>query len=391
MRKFAANSVHLAILFVGLSGASEPPLEIDPPVPGRVTAERFHRALEQKMNGSWRRVSLRSVTTSIAREREISILLDRRIDPSREQAWDFRGRTLRNELVDLAERNNSGVSVVANTVYFGPPSSASKLRTLVRIREDEIIDRAAKLPEGRDLEILRDSSMHWGDLANPADLVRRIASKYHLEVAGIELVSHDLWAAGSIPSASAAESLLLVLIQFDLAFEWTADAAGIRIVPAPDRPAVEKSYQAPKPLSSEILEAWGKEHPFSQIRKSEKGYSLVGTVEDQESFSLLLRPNGIGLPAGNRTAKPAPLSRQTFTLKVERVSFRSLLEELEKRGVEFDFDEKGLAAAGIDLNTRVDLDVQKAGPDEFFDAMCRPLGLGFRIAGNKVTLFPKSE
>jgi hypothetical protein len=281
--------------------------------------------------------------------------------------------------------------VDANTVYIGPTSSAAKLRTLVRIREDEIMAGAAKLPKGRDLEILRQSTLHWGDLSKPADLIQRTAEKYHLEVAGIDRVSHDLWAGGTLPSASAAEALMLVLIQFDLAFEWTGDATGIRIIPVPERPEIVKNYPASKPLARDLLEAWQKEHSAAKFEKREREYAVVGTVEDQESFARLLRPNGNGAPVGGGPVKPAPLSRQTFTLKVERASFRALMDELQKRGVEFEFDEKVLRAAGIDLDTRIDLDVQKAGPEEFFRAMCRPLGLGFRIERNKVTLVPAAK
>jgi hypothetical protein len=376
----------LTVLLVTFSpGFAEPQVEIDRPAPKRVTSNRFESALDRKMNSTWRRVSLRAILEAISREREISILLDRRIDPTRNRSWSFSGRPLRTELSDLAEQLDASLSITGNTVYLGPAESAAKVRTLVRLREDEIVDEAAQLPQGRDLELMRHVTLHWGDLTTPTELIRRCGETYKLQIAGLEQIPHDLWAGGTIPSATAAEALTLVLIQFDLAFEWTSKGTGIRILPAPAHVELKKSYPVPARVTSGALDEWREKRTHTKLTVAGRKAELAGRVEDHESFAALLNPKAKGPVA----VRPVPLARQTFTLKIEKTPIRAVIEELQKRGIEFRYDEKALEKAGIDLDTRIDLDVHKAGPEEFFAAICEPLGLKFQIEGQTVTLEPK--
>lgn len=359
------------------------------PAPTLATAERFHRAIEQKMSATWRRMPLRAVLQAVSREREISILLDRRIDPNQLRPWEFAGLPLRLELIQLAEKLDAAVSFAGNTVYIGPRASAMKIRTLVKLREDELLAVASKLPKGRDLELFRTTTTHWSDLARPAELVQSIAQKHDLKIDGLENIPHDLWAGGTIPSASVAEALTLILIQFDLAFAWTEDTSGIRIHVVPEKVEIAKSYEASAPLKESRISIWKKEHPAATLVEAGGRYEVTANVEAHESFAKLLMP-GTANPLPRPTV-PSSLTRQKFTLKVDQIAFRVLLKELANRNIDIEFNEKELAAAGIDLGKRIDIDVSKAGPEEFFEAVCKPMGLQFRIDKNKVLLSPAAK
>src|SRR5271170_8205396 len=65
------------------------------------TGRRFTTALEQPISGSWKGVPLRSVLRRLSHERQISILLDRRVDPDQEVQLETGDRSLRSALHEL--------------------------------------------------------------------------------------------------------------------------------------------------------------------------------------------------------------------------------------------------------------------------------------------------
>ena len=69
--------------------------------------------------------------------------------------------------------------------------------------------------------------------AEDMGIVEQIAGRYKLKVKDLDRVPHDVWAHATLPSVNSYEALSLVLIQFDLTFQWNNDASTIQIVPLP--------------------------------------------------------------------------------------------------------------------------------------------------------------
>ncbi len=381
---FGAMALSISAAFADL----EPPVQIRPPIPTRVIGGKFESALERTISATWSSVPLRMILNDVAREQKTAILLDRRIDSGREMPWEFKGRPLRAELADLAKGHGAAMSIAGNAVYIGPASSARKLRTLIHLRRSEVIEKSASLSKGRDRELMRVATAHWGDLARPADLIRQLSELYKLEVRGGEQISHDLWAGCTLPAASAVEALSLILIQFDFTFEWTGDASGIRIVPIPDKVTFARVYKPGNGSAKTTAEKWRAEFPDAEFELKGREINVVGTVEEHEAIAALLQPNRAN-GKKNGSTKPVPLSQKTFTLKVQGAPVRSILQELEKQGVEIILDEQKLKDAGIDIDKRIDLEVDQADADKFFRAICEPLKIQFKIDGQTVTLSPK--
>ena len=84
--------------------------------------------------------------------------------------------------------------------------------------------------------------MAWDDLATPRELVTKLAAENGVELAGLELVPHDLWAAADLPPLLWTDRLTLLAIQFDLTFAISADGTAVRLTALPDRLAVVRSY-----------------------------------------------------------------------------------------------------------------------------------------------------
>ena len=79
-------------------------------------------------------------STLSARDREIAILLDRRIDPGLKLTLQLKNVRLRELLGVIATEADAAVSFLDNVVYIGPPETAARLRTVVELISARLLD-----------------------------------------------------------------------------------------------------------------------------------------------------------------------------------------------------------------------------------------------------------
>jgi len=220
------------LCFFSVSDA-RPNVELNRPIPHLNTAGRFRKSLEKPLTFSWKYLDLREVLKTISDEFQISILLDRRIDPDLMLNGTLEDVLLKQGLESISKQASAKIRVVANTVYIGPSRNADQLQKLVRLRTAELfaLSEEKQFPRGRHRELARRSTLHWNDLDRPAIIIEQIAERYKLNVKGLDRVPHDLWAHATLPAISSYEALSLLLIQFDLTFQWNNDASAIQIIP----------------------------------------------------------------------------------------------------------------------------------------------------------------
>lgn len=324
----------------------------------------------------------------LTREREVSILLDRRVDPDQEIAIDTGDRSLQSAVDEIARSVNLAMTRVGNCLLLAPAAPASRLRTLVALREGEYSSRmAGSLPRGYRFTPPR-ATVAWNDLERPADILSAIGSQFGLSIVGLERIPHDLWAGAAIPDATAAEALSLVLNQFDLTFEWTDRGKGVRFVAIPATIAIERTYSLRgKSPNATLREIRGKvEGVEAEVRS---GKLLVrGTIEQHEAVAAAL---GLVRTAGRSMVKQPskPLDKQSFTLQARGVSLRELWDELKKQGLEIQYDAEALRKAGVDLEQKVSVDLPNLPAPQFFTRLLEPYHLTYRFNGNTVIVEPK--
>lgn len=85
-----------------------------------------------------------------------------------------------------------------------------------------------------------------------------------------------------------------------------------------------------------------------------------------------------------------PIQRRKFTLRAQKVPVLAVMQKLEQSGIEFEYQPQQLKQAGVDLTQRIDISVQNADANEFFDVLFGPLNLSYQIEGIKVTLTPNN-
>jgi hypothetical protein len=345
------------------------------------------------LSGSWANIELRDLLKKIGDERRIAILLDRRVDPTVQLPLNLTNSSLREGVRDLARLIGADISVAESVVYVGPPAATQRLRSLIELRSSELSAREASIPEKRRGELAARHTVTWQDLDSPVEIVQRIADRYRLKIGHLDLLPHDLWVANTLPSVSAAESLSLVLIQFDLTFAWTGKAEGggtgqgIELVSAPERPVIEKRHRVKGRTAAEALKLVRQYSPELIVKVDGSDLVVRGLLEDHEAVASLFGGSAAKKPDAITGVKP--IKQRLFTLKIDRVPARVLMQKLEESEIVFEYNAEQLAAAGIDLDQTIKLEVEKASAADFFKAVFDPLRLTAEIDNLTVKLKPK--
>ncbi len=355
----------------------------------------FRRTLEEPVTGAWDD-NLRGITLAIEQVQRVSILLDRRLDPSSGRSLRVAGESLHDCLRQLAAEADAGCTIIGNTAYLGPPETAAKLRTLVALRRQDILDKRREIPESRRTALRRPVTLRWNDLDRPADLVSRLAGEYALSVEGIDQVPHDLWAAAALPETTAIEGLTLILAQYELTFAWLKQGGGIQIEPVPGRVTMEKAHDPPRGVAAAAaIKRWKVEIPELEARIENGKIVVVGTDEQQEVVDRVRRGGSAREPKAVRAATQLkPLKDERYSGKIQNIPVSAILKDLERpeRGqLTFEYDRAAFKAAGIDLDKRVTFELKnKSKIEDLLKATLDPLGVTFEIHDRTVKLKPAS-
>lgn len=354
-----------------------------------LTGAMFRRELERPLSASWSREQLRQMLKQVSVDRRIAIVLDRRTDPSSEFPINVTNKSLRSGLQDLIRPSGGDVSPLESAIYLGPKSAVTRLRTLIELRSGDMRSKQTAIPDRRRIELLRHRAVHWNDLDTPQEILKKVSSAWDLTVSNIELIPHDLWAGAVLPEATVTEALSVVLIQFDLTFQWTSSGSSIRLVPIPDDVRIEKRHQT-KQKPADALAQIRQHFPEVEAQIVNSALIVKGSVEDQEAITALLRGDAPS-PAGTAEL-PRPIRQRLFTFSVDRpVPLSAVMKKLEESDIRFAFDAAELKAAGIDLDQMIEVKKEKATADEFFKALFESARIDFQIDGLTVTLKPKKR
>lgn len=111
------------------------------------SGRNFRAALEQKITGTIQRAPLRSAIKALALDGGVSVIVDRRVDPTQPIAVQLKDASLRDALRRVAAKAGAISSELDNVIFIGPQKTTRKLRTLIHLRHKE----TEKLPNRRTL------------------------------------------------------------------------------------------------------------------------------------------------------------------------------------------------------------------------------------------------
>lgn len=352
-----------------------------------VIGAKFDDALDQPLGVTWTDESLRQGLRRLAEAKQVSIWLDRRIDPETKVSLDVQRVPFRDLLREVSRQQELGLglSIVHNVVYIGPMSTTARLRTVIEQQSDRLaagVMSTNKPP----IALQQRRSIHWEDLDRPADIVARIGELFSVEVENLALIPHDLWVAGSIPNATATEMLMLIASQFELAIEWQPKTWSVRFVPMPNAPVVERTYDL-KTRAAEVVREWQAEFTDLDIALKVSKATVRATVEQHEELAASLKQ--ARSPTRTNPPKNTGTKAIAFTFEIKAAPLIDIMKAVEKQSTyTFEFDAEQLKAAGIKLDRRLDLKMTKASPSELFHAMFDDSKIAFKVDGTTVRLSP---
>jgi hypothetical protein len=356
------------------------------------TGPAFEQQLRENTSVSWSGTPLREGLQRLSELQRVCILLDRRIDPTTRLEVNASG-PMAEVLVAIAKAHNATVtdlerrrfpgSTLAFTrlgpvVFGGSPNVALYLRTINELRKDEVRQFPGEVRQ----KLVRVQSLRWDDLAEPRQILERLAQTSGVQIAGLDLVPHDLWPGADLPPLGLVERITLVAIQFDLTFRISPDGEQVTLRPADQSDlALERNYPA-GPSPQQRLEQWRQLLPETPMELAGGQIRVSGRLEDHE------RLEGINTQSG----QPATSSggQEVYTLNIRNIPAAQVYKQLaDKLKLELRYDAAGLRDRNVNLDRRITFRVEKVSLEELWRTATAPLGLEAKIEDGVVEIRPK--
>jgi hypothetical protein len=338
------------------------------------TADAVRNQLQARISVDWEDVRLAQAVATLSRSQRVAIVLDRRVDPSREFRLALKDQPLDAVLKGLALKHKLGVARLGPVIYLGPRETAERLHTILELRKQDL----GRLPPALRTALLRAKPVRWEMLAEPRELLRSLARQYQTPISGIDTVPHDLWDERELPAMSFVEQLTLIAGQFDLTFEFDADGRSVRLVPMSKRPVLEKTYANP-PGAAAKLKGLLK---HSELEVVANRLLVRGPAEEHEIVEELL--------SGRRVSRTTVTEGKRYFPQVNAVGpVGKLIRDFAKRlELDFEIDEQAIRDAGISLDHEVHVTLKDADEQDLWRAVLAPAGLEFERVGKKLIVRP---
>jgi hypothetical protein len=350
-----------------------------------VTGSALEARLAEPVGADWSGWTLRDALTGLARAKHVAVYLDRRVDPDQKLQMSLKDVPLEDVFRQVAESRQLGFSRFGPVIYLGPPRFTDRLRTLAALRLEDV----RKLPADVGQKFVRAQRLGWNALAEPRGLLVNLAKENGVEIAGLEQVPHDLWAAADLPPLSLVDRLTLLAGQFDLTFQIDPEGKLVALKPMPEKVSIVRSYPGGR-QAEQLAERWATLAPEARIERSGNRIVVEGLVEDHERIAGAGRP--VTRPTGRLPTKPAVsdgLDTKRFTVREASGPLNGVLDELARRlNLDLKIDRQALDEAGISLQQNVTFSAEDATLDQLLDKVLKPVRCTFRREGTVVEIGP---
>jgi hypothetical protein len=270
-------------------------------LPSSISAER---KLKRPVTYRATNLPLRDVLASFGKAHEISIWLDRRVDPSTKVNLQIRtSLPLEDVLRKIATVAKAEFALVENVCYFGPRKEGQKIQLAnLQLHHQMLQFQGAKAAS-------RAIPVSWPELAKPSQLAEKASQGTGLKIG--DEVPHDLLHAGKFPSGCTSSTLLsLVAGGFGQRYRLSADTLRLEELPA------EGTWQTAYPkdrVSSRVVQQMAS---TKSIRESSDTWIVSG---DTQLHRILLHAN---LPSPTRRPPTATRLSGDISGTVENIAMQ---------------------------------------------------------------------
>ncbi len=300
-----------------------------------------------------------------------SALQSGRVDPDHEVNLRVDDATLDEALQHVGRSIGGGVSYVGAVVYIGSEPVTTKLATLAAQRRDEV----KKLPAAARTRFSMTSEWTWAELSTPRELLSQLANAANADVVNIEMMPHDLWAAGDFPAMPLTDRMTLLLAGFDLTFEIARDGSAIRLGPMPSEVVIERKY-LPRGTLKAATTMIRSEFPEVGIRTVGARLAITAKFEEHQAIDRLLH----GEPV--RRAEPAAGVKR-FDLRVDNQLLGAIIKVIADREMLRVRVDPSVQAK---LQQRVSFDAKQLTLDELLDRALMSARIAHRVADGVLEL-----
>lgn len=340
-------------------------------------ADQLQDKLDRPVSASWQRQQLANVLDRLAASQQLTIWLDRRVDPQRSVDAQFHQDTLRNVFDRLTEDNSLGWSHLGEIIYLGPRESARELATLGELARQAIGRLSAKNRK----RWLTPTEASWPRLAEPRKILSDWLVASEIPLKNADALPHDLWMAKQLPPVSLIDRVILLLVGFDATCKLSND--GCQIVPI-DRPVqMTHRYLFSPQLEQTLAEL---EHePEIKIVRSGRSVTLAARWEDH--LRLRSTINGTTAPQ-RRTPSPRPQSaRQVFSLRLENQPVGKVLDQIAGQlKLRVTWDPTLVRQTPDVRESLVSCEVSHVDAQTLLAEVLKPTGLGFELRGDELRI-----
>lgn len=336
------------------------------------TGQAFERAVRgSTVSVFWEQAPLKSQLQLLARNQQVAVLLDRRIDPGRKIDW--RGRELNFEqfLWQVGEEQQLGVTQVGDMLYLGPRETA-----LVLARQNQ--QWAARLEEPGFPPALRrqlTEAVRWkfSSAAEPSVWLSQDVRRAGLAVVNPEKLPFDFWEPIDWPALPRYQAWLLLLAGFELGIELEEGDLRLVDLRLPEQMSCDYSIEG---LERTAVEKMFEDLPGLKWKSSGKTLTADGPPLDQSQLSKRI--------AFLRRVSSAPEGTRVFTLKTNAPRGSILATIAQQLGVKLEFPEEVRPL----LDERIELDVHQISLEQLLDKTLRGTGLKHRLEKDRLHLVP---
>ena len=304
-----------------------------------LVGKRLKKVLQGQIDQvTWQNIPLRKAIYRLSVDRGCALIMDRRIDPSVLISHRAQRQSRLSLLSVLARSQSASFTTFEDWMYIGPQTQANSLAELMKHQRQML----RNLPKPMQQRYRRSTTLQWPDLQSPQAILDNISQNYRFEIYGSEQVPWDLWAHATIPQTSVIEQLTLVLIQFDLTFQWQNEGSEVHLVPI--------------------------------------------TRDDYAQLQQEVRiPSARAQPLHNPGASRG--KKKVLTFRVKNKPLAEVLDVLENATPYTWFiDWAALEKQQIDRQQLVSVQVRQASLSEVLRRLLKPLGVSFRMRDGQIRI-----
>ena len=222
----------------------------------------------------WKDAELRDQLMAFSNAEKISVMLDRRVDPSTQMNLGVENRTVEQIFWRISSVAEIGVCRIEDSYYFGPVDTVVALP----IALDTLARQAKKVRSRSKVKWTVKRPVRTGPLVATKALIEAIADKHGFAVNGLQELPHDLWYEVSLPPTSVIGQMQLMLAGFGKTFEIDPDGKSITIIDFPKIESARRQFSvAKRPANSTELKA-----AFPDLKISFRSKAVIATGPPQQ-------------------------------------------------------------------------------------------------------------